>query len=397
MKPRLLFILFLLLGSCHSSQIREIEFDFGEYEFEYEIDQLFAATNDGGLAATRYSFVGAHEKSIGALSANADTVDRISENTWNQIKEAYSFHEAADYIIREAEKHDLILINEAHAVPQHRNFVKRLLPALSTLGFEYLALEAIGMTSKGQQYDTEIEERGYATTRSGFYLKEPELGNLIRDAVKHGFKIIGYDQGSGEEREIMGAQNILKQIEADGKRAKTLVLCGWDHIKEDETGTYWEYALAGRLKEFTGEDPLTINQTQYYERSQSIYEDSIFQHVNVDAPMVLLNKNGESFDVEKNTEWYDVFVFHPRTKYIDGFPSWIVQTNPLVSIKLPKIAMECPCKFFLYAQNDDISKAVPLYIHEVNTIERRLRLPMKKGEKYKLVISNKDISYLLEP
>ena len=134
-----------------------------------------------------------------------------------------------------------------------------------------------------------------------------------------------------------------------------------------------------------------------YERSQSVYEDSIFQHVNVDAPMVLLNKKGESFDVETNTEWYDAFVFHPRTKYTDGFPNWLVQTNPLVSIKLPKIAMECPCKLFLYAQNDDISKAVPLYIHEVNTIERRLSLPMKKGEKYKLVISNKDISYLLEP
>lgn len=397
MKPTLSLILLLLLSSCHSSPVREIAFDFDEYEFEYEIDQLFAATKDGGLAATGYSFVGAHKKSINALSANADTIDRISENDWRQIKEVYSFHQAVDYIIGEAEKHDLILINEAHAVPQHRNFVKRLLPTLSKLGFEYLALEAIGMTSKGEQYDTKIEERGYATTRSGFYLKEPEFGSLIRDAVAHGFKVIGYDQGSGEEREIMGAQNILTQIEADGKRGKTLVLCGWDHIKEGETGTYWEYALAGRLKEFTGEDPLTINQTQYYERSQSVYEDSIFQHVNIDEPMVLLNANGESFDVEKNTQWYDLFIFHPRTKYVEGFPHWIVETNPITTIKLPEIMMDCPCKFFLYARNDDISKAVPLYIHEVDAIERRLRLPIKKGEKYKLVISNKDISYLLEP
>jgi len=396
MKSNLFLLLLLLLGSCRSKSIREIEFAFGEYEFEHEIDQLFAATKDGGLAATRYSFVGAHKKLIDALSSNADTIERISPSDWDQIKEEYTFQKATDYIIREAEKHEWVLINEAHAVPQHRNFVRRLLPALATLGFKYLALEAIGMTSKGQQYDTEIEERGYATTRSGFYLKEPEFGQLIREAVQHGFEIIGYDQGSGEEREIMGAQNILKQIEADGKRGKTLVLCGWDHIKEVETGTYWEYALAGRLKEFTGEDPLTINQTQYYERSQGIYEDSIFQHVDIDQPMVLLNANGESLDVERNTNWYDLFVFHPRTKYVEGFPHWIVETNPITTIKLPEIMMTCPCKVFLYAQNDDITKAVPLYIHEVNTIERRLRLPLNQKEKYKLVLSNKNISYLIE-
>ncbi len=396
MKSNLFLLLLLLLGSCRSKSIREIEFAFGEYEFEHEIDQLFAATKDGGLVATRYSFVGAHKKLIDALSSNADTVERISPSDWNQIKEEYTFQKATDYIIREAEKHEWVLINEAHAVPQHRNFVRRLLPALSKAGFKYLALEAIGMTSNGMQNDTSIEERGYPTIHSGFYIKEPEFGQLIREAVQHGFEIIGYDQGSGSEREILGAQHILKQIEADGKRGKTLVLCGWDHIKEEETGTYWEYALAGRLKEFTGEDPLTINQTQYYERSQGIYEDSIFQHVDIDQPMVLLNANGESFDVERNTNWYDLFVFHPRTKYVEGFPHWIVETNPITTIKLPEIMMTCPCKVFLYAQNDDITKAVPLYIHEISTIERRLRLPLNQKEKYKLVLSNKNISYLIE-
>lgn len=153
------------------------------------------------------------------------------------------------------------MINEAHYIPKHRHFLKSMLPELSKLGYKYLALEAIAMLSEGGQYDKDIEERGYPTIRFGFYTGEPEFGNLIREAVRLGFEIIGYDQGSGEEREKTGEKNILNKLEALGNDGKTIILCGWDHIKEIHTGTYWEYALAVRIKEYTGKDPLTINQT----------------------------------------------------------------------------------------------------------------------------------------
>lgn len=47
MKSNLFLLLILLLSSCRSNSIREIEFQFGEYEFEHEIDQLFTATRSG--------------------------------------------------------------------------------------------------------------------------------------------------------------------------------------------------------------------------------------------------------------------------------------------------------------------------------------------------------------
>ena len=368
-----LFIL-VLFSACQSKVPKEINFDMGDYQFNSAIEQLLNQTNDGGLAATRYSFVSENEKLIAALSTNAETIASISQKSWESIQNQYSFHDAKEYLIKEAGKYDFLMINEAHFIPQHRNFVRQLIPELSQLGYSNLALEGIGMMSTGGQYDRDIERRGYPTTRTGFYIKEPEFGNLIREAVNHGFTIIGYDEGSGEEREILGAKNILNATQ--NSKGKTIVLCGWDHIKEVETGTYWEYALAGRIRQYTNKDILSVNQTAYYEREERIFEDSVYQWVEVGDPMVLLDSNGASFDVQKNKEWYDVFIFHPRTKYQNGIPDWILKTNEIINFKLPDTELDCPCKIFVFDRGDDINKAVPIYIMEVEQMPKKVHVPI---------------------
>jgi hypothetical protein len=388
-----IFIL-LLFSACRSKVPKEIHFDLGDYQFNSAIEQLLNQTNDGGLAATRYSFVSENKKLIAALSTNADTIAPISQKSWESIQNQYSFHDAKEYIIKEAGKYDFLLINEAHFIPQHRNFVRQLIPELSQLGYSNLALEGIGMMSAGGQYDQEIELRGYPTTRTGFYIKEPEFGNLIREAVNHGFTIIGYDEGSGEEREILGAKNILNAIQ--NSKGKTIVLCGWDHIKEVETGTYWEYALAGRIRQYTNKDVLTVNQTVYYEREERIFEDSVYQWVEVNDPKVLLDSNGASFDVQKNKEWYDIFIFHPRTKYQNGIPDWILKTNEIINFKLTDTELDCPCKIFVFDRRDDINKAVPIYIMEVEYMPKKVHVPTLGAHNIKVVISNKNKSFLIE-
>ena len=390
---KILYLLILFYG-CQSKNPKEINFDMGDYQFNSEIEILLNKTKDGGLAATRYSFVSENKKLMEALSTNADTIFKISEESWDSIQSRFNFQDAKKYILKEAEKYDFLMINEAHFIPQHRNFVRLLIPELSRLGYSNLALEGIGMMDNGEQFDQKIEIRGYPTTRSGFYTKEPEFGNLIREAVNYGFRIIGYDEGSGEEREIQGAKNILKA--AQNSKGKTVVLCGWDHIKEVETGTYWGFALAGRIRQYIGKDVFTVNQTAYYERESRIYEDSIYQWINVDKPKVLIDSNGESFDVQKNKEWYDLFVFHPRTKYQDELPNWITQTSKIVNLELPKIEMECPCKIFVYLKEDDIDKAVPIYIIEVVQIPKKLKIPTTGKGDIKIVFSNGKKSYLLE-
>ncbi len=394
MRLILLFVI-TFLYACKTPSLEKIDYDLKDYRLNSEMANLLKSTKDGGLVATRYAFVSEYQKLIEARDVKADSVDAITDTAWMEIQKNYRIENATNYILNKATDHDFLMINEAHFIPLHRHFLRRLLPGLSKLGYKYLALEAIGMMQDGEQYDKEIEERGYPTIRTGFYTKEPEFGQLIREAVDLGFEIIGYDQGSGEEREKTGAKNILRKLDEFGNEGKTIVLCGWDHIKETHTGTYWEYALAGRIKEYTGKDPLTINQTQYYERSLTVYEDSIYQRMDNKKPIVFIDEQGRSIDRMKDTSWYDLFVFHPRTKYIEGIPDWIVKERPIQTVSLPEIDIQCPCKVLLFEKEDDPLLAVPLFVKELERIEKKLRLPMTNKE-VQILISNGVEGYLVE-
>lgn len=48
---------------------------------------------------------------------------------------------AADVVLRQAKTKEVVIINEAHLYPQHRVFVKSLLPALYKLGYRHLCME----------------------------------------------------------------------------------------------------------------------------------------------------------------------------------------------------------------------------------------------------------------
>ncbi len=393
-----LFLLSLIFFiSCSSKSVKKIDFDFREYKFNSEIDFLLEKTADGGLAAYEYSLISENKKIIESLSLGADTIKPIDETKWKNIQEEYKFTDAAYHIVKEAEKFDFVLINENHNIPQHRDFVKRLLKDLADLGYSNLALEAMTMTTNGEQYDLKIEERGYPITHTGIYIQEPQFSNLVRTASEYGYKIIGYDTGSGEDREIQGARNILDSTKKkDGTQGKTIVLCGWDHIKEAYTGTYWKYALAGRIKEYTGKDVLTVNQTFYTEKSKRIYEDSIYQRVDVKKPMVFLDSTGAAFDVQENKDWYDLFIFHPRTTYQEGFPNWLSDPLEIVDFKCPAVDLKGPCKIFIFDINDNAKNAIPIYILEVNKLPKKMRIPQLKNSTSKIVLSNGEESFLIE-
>lgn len=393
-------LLFVIICSCNSKksnskiqpkEIKAIDFNFGEYKLNSEIEHWMKVTNDGDFVASEFSFVSENRKLIEALDTNSDTILPISEEQWKTINDEFEFKNAIEHILKLAKNHDYVMINEAHSIPQHRNFVKRLLPELAKIGFNYLALEALG-NNPFIDYNNEIHKKGYPNRSLGVYIKEPEFGNLIREAVLSNYTIIGYDGDTGKEREIKGAKNIIDQVGVNGK---TVILCGWDHIREVETGHHWEYALAGRIKEYTGKDPLTINQTQYYERSNKVFEDSIYQLFDYEESMVLLDKKGASFDVEKNKDWYDLFIFHPRTKYTKGIPNWILDKQVLHSFQISNIGMDCPCKLFLYNKTDEFN-ATPIYIQEINSIQEEINIPIKKGQDYKIIISNKINSYSID-
>lgn len=157
---------------------------------------------------------------------------------------------ATEAVLRQAATTSFVLFNESHVQPKGRYWLRSLLPALYQQGFRYLALEALGD-------DPELQRRGYPTLSSGFYLREPQLANLVRDALALGFTVVPYDATSAD-REHDQAQNLLRRSWGQDPQAKVVVLAGFGHIDESAGP---RKSMAVWLKELSGVDPLTINQT----------------------------------------------------------------------------------------------------------------------------------------
>ncbi|GBU07594.1 hypothetical protein AwDysgo_09250 [Bacteroidales bacterium] len=159
--------------------------------------------------------------------------------------------EALNYLKQEIEGKQLVMINEQHWQPKHRYLGNMLLEYIYSQGFRYLAIEAIW---KGQD---SLNIRKYPTQKLGLYTKDPQFGNLIRNALRMGYEIIEYEQ-MGENRDFLQAKNIYDKTFKENKDAKVLVWAGIGHINEEKSE---DPKMAYHLKEMSKIDPLTIEQT----------------------------------------------------------------------------------------------------------------------------------------
>lgn len=238
----------------------------------------------------------------------------------------YAPREALEVIRSVAEREQVVMINEEHDTSLHRAFTARLLPILYKKGFRYFAAETI--------VDDEINERGYPVLKSGLYSADPVYGDLVRTAIKLGFKVVPYDLSPKgcknppdnpnycqDVRERGQAQNLYDRILRSDPQAKVLVHVGRTHNRETKLDNW---ALMGwHFKQITGIDPLTIDQTQMSERSRPESETAIFRYAvkkwNYSEPTV--------FQSEKEKYWsesgYDLTVFHPRSVYKTIRPTWL--------------------------------------------------------------------------
>lgn len=149
----------------------------------------------------------------------------------------------------------VVMLNENHWYPKHRQLALALLRPLKEKGYSYLALEALF-----QDQDTDINTRGYPIFDSGYYTREANFGHLIRTATEMGFEILDYENYDNEiDRELGQAMN-LAAIFRENPAAKVFVYAGLDHIIEEPTKR--GRSMAVHFKNITGIDPLTINQAE---------------------------------------------------------------------------------------------------------------------------------------
>jgi hypothetical protein len=171
--------------------------------------------------------------------------------------------------------------------------------------------------------DTLIIKRGYPIKESGFYTRDPEYAELIRDAILIGFKIFGYEASSGKdgkEREISQAMNIFNTIKIDST-AKVIIIAGFDHIREDTMLNSWGKAMAGRFLEFSGINPVTIDQVEFTPKYFDSNNNPIWKANQPNNSVIPINKENQ-FKNPYSVKNFDYHIFHPKTDFIDSIPMW---------------------------------------------------------------------------
>mgnify|MGYP001566459785 CR=1 FL=1 len=166
-----------------------------------------AAAGDYQGALVSMSRAGA----VGGRAAPA----RVYGEEWDAARAAARWEEPEDVLRRAAKKHTVIMISEAHHVPETRALGTRLLPLLRGLGYEYLAMETLHYPVPEEPARVALSTAAGAA--SGYYFMEPQLAGLTREALRLGFKLVAYEDENtdGRDREKAQADNLYERVLKD--------------------------------------------------------------------------------------------------------------------------------------------------------------------------------------
>lgn len=222
----------------------------------------------------------------------------------------YRIVDAADAIARLARERRVVIVNEAHHVPQTRVLLLELLPRLRKLGFTDYAAETLDSNA-----GTAIAQRGYAVRKDGVYAREPVFGQLLRTVAKLGYRIDSYEATatkSIQERETTQAINLAKLL-SDHPDARLIIHVGYTHVRVGKTPE--RTPMAAELKRLAGIDPLTIDQTMFTADIPAARENPAYRQLlsrlasSQIAAAVFVTANGTPWSYEPGQ--YDVSVILP--------------------------------------------------------------------------------------
>lgn len=314
-------------------------------------------------AAWQYSQIGRYQAALMAYNKGVVPTPRPLPRADSLAFAAYRPADARAYILNRAKNERIVIINEAHHMPRHRAFTASLLPGLAAQGYRYLAVEDL-LEDDSLNWAT----RRYPVQTTGSYVSEPAFGNLLRVAQKQGFQLRCYNYGFSREgdglarikaREMAQARNIQHILLAD-PQAKIVVHCGYSHASEQpdpEDQTRW---LASYLREYTGIDPFTIDQTRLSEG----YGNRYYQPLPVRESAVLLDAQGQPFRTADKYISVDAYVYHPPATYVQGRPTWLLTAERQPVAVASKIKVPYPCQVLAYVAGEPAA-AVPADVIEL--------------------------------
>lgn len=324
-------------GKTLSQQVNvleELSVEFADNEVVYDV-----LLQERG---TTYSLIGQHQQALAAFDKRNSKPKKLDE----EVK-SLSTQNAVDAIVEKSGEHQILMVNEAHHVPQHRVLTYRLLKGFWEQGYRYLALEALSENAENKL------AKEYVSEKAGFYTVEPVFANLLVHAQQLGFQLVSYDygsemQGGTEAREKSAVKNLREKIFDNAPDAKVIIHVGYSHINEDN----W---LAHYLKESLELDPLTINQTAIAEKSEKKFESETYRWLvenhSFDAPILLMDSERKFWS--SAPEKYDVNVIWPRTEYSLNRPDWARLGRELMHVDMSWCGESYPCIVEVYRVGED--------------------------------------------
>jgi hypothetical protein len=312
---------------------------------------------------------------------------------------AYVARPAADVILELTKDRKAVFFNEAHSAPITRTLTIELLTKLREQGFTHFAAETLYRTDK------DMQQRGYPTPDSGFYINEPLYGEMVRTALKLGFKIVAYDvenAGAGDARELAGSQNLYHIFKQD-PQARLVVNAGFAHIQK--SGKYLGgSSMAEFFQKMSGIDPLCVEQTMLIPHALANrnhpYYTAVTQARSLTRPTAFVD--GDKAWTLKPKQ-YDVSVFFPPSGSSQQRPDWGVleglRTPYAVSSDLCRGQLPCLIEARYVNEKDDAvpaDRALLTLAQDASSLERQVsaheappsRLFLRPG-KYRLTATDR--------
>lgn len=267
------------------------------------------------------TFIGDYQDSLLSFAIHESALPDDNPSPLGQV--GYHPVQALTYLPQLAKNYRAVFLNEAHNVPLTRSLTVQLLKPLRADGFNYFAVETLYRT------DTDLQKRGYPIVASGFYMREPVYAEMVRTALKLGFKVVPYeadDEHIGDAREAQQASNLARIFKSD-PTARVVVNAGYAHIQEQ--GTFLgAQSMAEHFRKLSGIDPLSVEQTMLISHGETYMDHpdytAIVQSLRPKQPIVFINPQGQPWSLRPG---YDVSVIFPETKERDGRPTWLTLGN----------------------------------------------------------------------
>ncbi len=242
------------------------------------------------------------------------------------------FVSAKTHLKKIASNFDFILFNENHSDPYCRYFLMQILPDLVRQGYTKIGIETL------TDIDHDVNKFGFPIHGSGFYSDEPNMANLIREAVKLGLYVFPFEAYSyncdscktpSEKRNFRErgqANNIISQNKS--KNGKTIILSGGSHIYRTSKNPQLKF-MAENLKELTSGRILSVNQT-FQEK---------YPVPNEIEDVIPMQKGGEYFLINQLQDKVDLQIVHNSSSHHDKCNNYqtLIGKDCKVEVKLKAI------------------------------------------------------------